>query len=398
VTLEVVVLKSYEELERWQSAWQELLQRSDAAAPTLTPDWLLSWWQVFGDSGGRNLRVGIVLERGKLVGLAPLLSRRHWYRSLLPFRRIELVGSGEDPADEICSDYVGVLAERGKEAGVASELCRALCGGEFGAWDEIVFPAMNGQTEMPELLRDALRKAGTFATTAVTNLAPYVPLPASFEAYCAALPSSRRYMIKRSRRDFERWADGEIEVEIARTPAELERGRVILEELHAERWNGQGEDGVFASERFREFHRRVLPKLLSSGALELTWLNVRGEPVAVLYNVVYGKKVYFYQSGRKLDLPRGVRPGIVMHAQAIERSIALGRTEYDFLAGASRYKLELSLARRPIVELRAARPKAVETMRRGAELAAARVRSLRAGFRRLQDRTRVAISPIISSG
>jgi CelD/BcsL family acetyltransferase involved in cellulose biosynthesis len=98
-----------------------------------------------------------------------------------------------------------------------------------------------------------------------------------------------------------------------------------------------------------------MPALLEKGALELAWLEVAGAPVAIAYNIVWNEKVYFYQSGRRVDLPGRVRPGIVLHARAIQHAIESGRREYDFLNGATRYKRQLSLASRPLVRVRVAR-------------------------------------------
>jgi CelD/BcsL family acetyltransferase involved in cellulose biosynthesis len=116
-------------------------------------------------------------------------------------------------------------------------------------------------------------------------------------------------------------------------------------------------------------------------SLDLLWLVVRGEPIAASYNIVFGNKVYFYQSGRRMDVPKTVRPGIAMHALAIQRSIEHGRREYDFLQGASRYKRDLAHASRALVTLRAVAPhlraRAVETARMMAERAIARVRARR---------------------
>jgi CelD/BcsL family acetyltransferase involved in cellulose biosynthesis len=122
-----------------------------------------------------------------------------------------------------------------------------------------------------------------------------------------------------------------------------------------------------------------MPELFRRGALELAELCARGEPVAALYNVVWKDKVYFYQSGRRADLPGKLRPGIVAHALAIRASIEAGRREYDFLAGAARYKMDLALATRPLVEVRVAQKSLREAMREGAKRAAKRLEELRAG-------------------
>jgi CelD/BcsL family acetyltransferase involved in cellulose biosynthesis len=206
---------------------------------------------------------------------------------------------------------------------------------------------------------------------------PFVPLPESFDAYLAALPPSARYLVRRSLRDFEKWAAGADRVERAATPEDVEQGAAILRGLHAERWTESGDGGAFASPRFASFHARAMPELWQNQELELLWLTVSGEPIAALYNVVKNGVVYFYQSGRRLDLPRGIRPGIVLHAHAIRGAIEAGRREYDFLAGTSRYKLDLALATRPLVSLRVTRPSVVETLRSVTQAGLNAARSLR---------------------
>jgi CelD/BcsL family acetyltransferase involved in cellulose biosynthesis len=149
--------------------------------------------------------------------------------------------------------------------------------------------------------------------------------------------------------------------------AELERGSAVLRALHGERWSASGRRGAFASRRFRAFHDQVMRALLAAGALELSWLSVRGEPVAALYNFSWNGKVYFYQSGRKLDVPTSVRPGIVAHVFAIRRAIEAGRLEYDFLGGASQYKRKLATAARPLLSVRAVRSPVLERARSALE-------------------------------
>ena len=192
-------------------------------------------------------------------------------------------------------------------------------------------------------------------------------LPASWDDYLASLPSAGRYLVTRSLRVFDEWADGGAELHEARTASELDAGKRVLAALHGERWGRSGRTGAFRSPRFAAFHDEVMQRLLAEGALELLWLTVRGDPVAVVYNIMWKGKVYFYQSGRKIEVPKGVRPGIVMHARAIERAIAAGRREYDFLAGASQYKMQLATATRPLLRVRAVRSPVLELARRAAD-------------------------------
>jgi CelD/BcsL family acetyltransferase involved in cellulose biosynthesis len=109
-----------------------------------------------------------------------------------------------------------------------------------------------------------------------------------------------------------------------------------------------------------------MDRLFDEGALDLSWLSVRGRPVAASYNVVWNGKVHFYQGGRTLDVPKNVRPGIVLHAHAIRRAIESGQSEYDFLAGTSQYKLDLATHVRRMAHLRAVRSRIKERVRSAA--------------------------------
>ena len=289
---------------------------------------------LFGPLDRRELATVLVRDGARLVGLAPLLARPVRDRIGVPLRRLEPLGTGEDERDEVCSDYVSVIAERGEERAVASEVASALASGALGAWDELLLPSMNGDSAMPVHLASALRDEGAVVEPSVTGLAHYVRLPSSWDDYLASLSSSRRYFLRRSVRDFEKWADGTARVERVATRDDLARGVAVLASLHGERWSRDGHDGAFASDRFRAFHEAVMPELLDAGALELAWLVAHGEPVAAVYNIAWGGVVHFYQSGRSVRVPSEVRPGIALHAYAIEEAIAAGRREYDFSRGA----------------------------------------------------------------
>jgi CelD/BcsL family acetyltransferase involved in cellulose biosynthesis len=380
------ILTDVSQLEGLVPAWRRLLAGSTHAEPVRTPVWLLAWWRQFGASDRRSLRV-VTLEDagGDLVGLVPLTLRAASHRRAIPVRRVELLGTGEDEADEIASDYVGGLTLAGREEDVARATADALVDRWLGEWDELRLPAMSGDDPLVPRLAEALRARGLAAGVTRSGEAHFIPLPATWEGYLEQLTKAQRYGIKRSLRELDAWAgEGGWRLRSAVTPADLVEGRRVLHRLHAERWRAAGRGGVFASRRFRRFHDEVMPRLWAGedgASLDLLWLEVRGEPIAAAYNVVFGGKVYFYQAGRRLDVPRALRPGIALQALAIRRSIEAGMREYDFLQGASRYKRELALATRSLVTLRAVAPhfrgRAVEAARLLAERAIARVREAR---------------------
>ena len=131
-TPSMVVVTDAVEAEALRPAWSDLQERCARNELAQSPDWLLTWWRTFGGVHGRQLRLGLFYDADRLVGLAPLLARRHWYRGCLPFRRLELLASGEPDLDGIYSNHIGMLAEQGAEANVATRLVESLNAGVFG--------------------------------------------------------------------------------------------------------------------------------------------------------------------------------------------------------------------------------------------------------------------------
>lgn len=341
--------------------WEALLNRADLDTPAVSPLWFDAWWRVFG--ANRQLRA-VAVRRGKrLVGLAPLGLRVRWLAPGLPIRRLELLPSGEPIADEIASDEIGVLAERGAEQDVAHFTAERIASGSLGGWDELVMPALSMNSLLVPLLTSSLEQTGLLSRLDVVSGSPYIPLASSWDGYLTQLRSGPRRRLLRALDRFGRWAGSSSTLHTAETQSELDEGAAILRQLHQARWRAVGRPGAFASPRFSAFHQEVMPRLLERGALELSWLVARGRPVAALYNIHWNGKVHFYQSGRLPDLPAEVQPGLVIHALAIQRAISLGRREYDFLAGGARYKLELALATRPIGRIRVMRARWLERAR-----------------------------------
>ena len=346
------VLSDLTELERIRGEWEQLLEQSSGHFPSLTPTWALAWWRVFGPEAGRRLRALVVRDGRAIVGLLLLVARRSMYRRFLPLQRLEILASGEDEVDEIYSEYLGPIAVTGREDEVAAALVRHL-DDDRQSWHEILMTALDEQSPVVRALPAAFSARGLACESQIVARCPFIALPKSWDEYLAALSSDNRYMVRRSLRDFERWAGKNWKVEVARGHADLAPGKAILQRLHEHRWK---DDGAFASCLFSRFHDLVMPELLDRGELDLRWLVVNGERIAASYCVAHDNRLYYVQGGRATDVPKGVRPGIVLHLHTIRAAIEAGRLEYDFLGGDARYKDQLSTAVRPLIELRVMRP------------------------------------------
>jgi CelD/BcsL family acetyltransferase involved in cellulose biosynthesis len=186
---------------------------------------------------------------------------------------------------------------------------------------------------------------------------PFAALPDSWQDYLTSLASKERRNLLRKIRAFEAWAARDIRFEHATTGERLGEGFAILEKLHEERWAAAGTPSSFAAPRWKQFHERVIPELAALGAVDLSWLAVQDRPIAACYCLVWHGKFRAYQTGRRMNLPTGISPGIVLHAHQLRRAIELGGEEYDFggVGSPARYKRELAPCQRSLVELRIAR-------------------------------------------
>lgn len=377
--LRVVPVTRESELRPLIDAWWDLAARNACDRPAQSPLWLLAWWKVFGGLDNRQLSVALVYDGNQLVGIAPFLRRLLWYRRLIPYRRLEFLATGEQTRDEIRSDYLGVIFEPGYEQRVIDALADQWVREFPGSFDDIVLSPLDGDLPIWNYTARALSERGFLVEMQTLPPAPYIRLPNSWDGYLKSLSGTDRYFVNRSIRDFERWTAGaEVTVERVKSSADLARGKEVLTKLHETRWRAAGQSGVFSSHLFKGFHDAVMPLLLDRGALELVWLNVSGEPVAVLYNLIWGNKTLAYQSGRALGLPKGARPGIILHLRMIREAIEAGRTEYDFLSGTSEYKAKMSNASRSVIGIRASQAPLRDLACAGLERGAAVVRAYRA--------------------
>ena len=366
-----------DDLPSLASAWQELLEASAAPQPMCAPNWLITWWQVYGRD--RQLRVGLFYDGDCLVGLAPLCRRTYWYRPAIPFRRLEFLGSDVDENDGVCSEYQSLIIRQGYEARVLESFVPALDRGAFGSWDECVLSAMDRDSDLTAALTRSLSRLNASVEMTPTGVSPFLKLPGSWEEYLRRFNKKKRQSFTYALRDFHDWAGADWKRHIAETPAQLAEGLRILIELHRERWQAEGHAGAFESPRFQRFHEHYARLAMEQRQLMLLWVTARGAPVAALYAFVANGRAYFYQCGRTLRTPAKVRLGIVMVILALQEAMVRGLAEFDFLGGEAQYKSLFAQDERRLCQIRGARRGLLEFSRIMARKTLHLARSMRRG-------------------
>ncbi len=364
--------------------WNGLLEQSLSDTIALTHQWLFTWWNIFGE--GRELYILLVRDAGEVIGIAPLVKRR-LFRLGLPYRRLEFLATGEEAADEICSNYLDFILRRGRE----EEILQAIF--DFlkieNGWDELLLKELAASSPTVPLLEKLGSAHKLKCDTQPDGESIYLPLPDTWESLLASFDKRDR---GHCRRDLERSRQPDCSLDVFDAPENFSDGFDALVELHQNLWTSRGEPGAFASEKFTHFHRDVIAKLLSPKQVQLFILRFENKPFAGVYAFFYKGTAFFYQSGYAAGGPFH-SPGTLIRNFAMQHAITEGIREWDFLkAEPGSYKYRWSKHTRSFVQMRLAKPHFKESVFTVLCRVVDRLRPVKRALKRRLHRQKVLLS------
>ena len=381
--MRITLARQLEHLEPHKDQWD----RMAAGVPTRSWGWLASWWQTFGQGdygpsvpgkmGRRGLRghlfVPCVMDDcGKLIGLAPWYVQRHPVFG----RVIRWLGSGA-----VCSDYLSLLCEPGREISVASAIAEYLwrdagrspsSGCEAApSWDLLELEAVEKDDLPVSCLVEQLARRGCVLNPRPAPNCWRIALPEAWEEYLSRFSRKRRAHARKmlatyieSGRASLHWADG---------AESLSQALDILIDLHQRRRQQLGQPGCFASPTMTAFVRQAAQSLAPTGQLATCWLELDGQPVAAEYLLLGSQTVYSYQSGMAPEMIEH-EPGKLMNLLMIRWAIQHGYQSYDLMRGDEPYKQALHAEPVPTVSFRVVPPRSAARVRDGLWRAGRRIK------------------------
>ncbi len=298
-------ISQLDELQALAGDWIDLWPRC-SVTPFQRPEWLLSWLEAF-----RPAELCVIAGRAgtRLVGLAPMfIYTRDGQRVLVP------VGAG-------ITDYLDWLID---PAAIEEFIPAAFRELEMSPWD--VLELLDLPCHSP-----LLRKAETHSNPC--NVCPGVPIPPGAD-FNQVVPSRQRRNLCNARNRIYRAGYWKVEVANRDTLPEF---LSTLFRLHRTRWAEQGESGVLADPRVRDFHMRSAPRLLQSGILRFYGIRLEGQLIAVLHTLVDRVRVYCYLQGFDTCCAE-FSPGMLLLEAVVRDAIQEGKSRVDFLRGKEPYK------------------------------------------------------------
>lgn len=327
-----------------ESEWNDLLQRSYADTIYLTWEYLSTWWEVYG--AGHALWILTARDSSqRLVGLAPLsIGPGSGARQLM--HELKILGG----RCESTSEFLDFMIERGRETEIAAHFMQTIQAGQGPKWNLLSLPLTLADSPAMKVARAALEQWGLPRTR--EREAPYCSFPETWEKFLQTRSAKFRSTIRNRLKKLH--SQHVVELKIGGEDLALDEALLHIIKLNSNRWGTAGE--AFHTLKFLEFHRRLIPRLAARGWLALMVLMVDGKAAAGRYDFLYGGKIWGFQGGWDAAYAR-LSIGTVMNALAFQWAIEKhGVREYDFGAGACRYKSEWSNGTRRLLTTCMAHP------------------------------------------
>lgn len=301
--------------------WNSLLARSAFNSIFLTWEWQTAWWDCLGT--GEVIIVAFRAMSGDLVGIAPLFCVQ---TEAGP--QLQLVGCAD------VADYLDIIIAAGFEVEVYTAFLRFLTGPEAPAWHSVHLCNLHESSLSHRLLPESAGAVGLLAAVAAVDVAPYLVLPATFDAYLESLDKKQRHELRRKL--------GKIERETSSwrcftAPEQEDRVEWVNRFIDLHRLASAGKS-EFMTDQMSAFFQRLGRDLAAAGWLQLAFIEIEGQLAATLFNFDYDGRIWVYNSGFDPQAFPALSPGIVLNARLIEHAILSGHRVYDFLRGDEVYK------------------------------------------------------------
>jgi CelD/BcsL family acetyltransferase involved in cellulose biosynthesis len=247
------------------------------------------------------------------------------------------------------SDYLDVIAVKGREAEVTGAFCGAIREMRGAAWDVLELSDVLEGSRTIETLAKAFPDARFEHELTARYRCPFQPLETgqSFDDFLKSTARRDNYLRRA------RWLAKQpgFAMEKTTAPNGLVRPMAEFFRLHDLRWAADGGSQGIRGPSVEAFHRDATQYLAERGWLRLYTLRIEDQALASVYGIAHRNSFIFYQSGYDPHWA-SKSVGLVLLGETFRDAIESRVTEYDFLRGTEPYKADWVKQERRTVRLR----------------------------------------------
>lgn len=319
--LRVLVFASETGLIPFLAAWDALALA--CKRPFCAPAWMLAWWH-FAASGNSSLRVAVVIDGERVIGIGPFFAQLSH-----KLNELRLLSAG-------FAHRIGPLALPGDEERVAKALAEALAASHPRP-ASVVFEGVDAEDRWPELVAKAWPGRGARVRTDLVMEAPAIDLDRSYETW---LERRTRNFRKLERRTGRRLEEAGVSSRIAADDEAVE----ALLRLHRLRWEERGGSGL---ERSAELVIAEAARRMEEGRLEIVLLEGPDGPISAELMLRTGSTAVVWATGFDPAWAR-FAPGLQVRSVTLRHAAEQGVDLVDLGGGGDEYKARMSDRDMPI--------------------------------------------------
>ena len=333
--------------------WKQLDERIGQGALMSCYEWTQTWLKHYGDFVPHRFVAGRC--DGRVCGICLVTQGVGQKDGPIAIETRHLGTAGEPEADSVCVDYNRLLVEEPWRSEFINGVADIVLSDPD--WDEFRLDGF-----LPDEIDPLVNQSDVFQLRERASL--YFDLKSARQLSNSAISRLGNSTKKTIRKNLK--AYGTLTEEWAESVEQAESIFDDLVRLHQARWNAVGEPGVYASERFLNFHRDLISKLVGTGQVVLFRVSRGDQVVGCVQLLIDRNRALCYQGG-SAAYDDTSSPGLVVDYLCIEQCLRRGFDAYDFLGGDTFHKRRLSTDSNQLVWASRRRPRfksaALDTLR-----------------------------------
>ncbi len=317
------IINDTQEFQNLQNTWDELYRGNANHTPYQSWEWNFSWWQHFG--GKEALRLIVIEEQGRVLGIAPLVRRKTFLG--WPLAHLGFIGQKR-------TDYLDFIVLAGAEAVFFRELREALKSMQQ-EWEFVELKDVpEDSANWTPLFREISEAFPVFELD-LQRVCVTVPLTHDWESFLQTLGKRTRKDVGYDRRYLEK--NFATEYKIFTNSSAVFEGFRDLAQIYQARWVEEKGASRLAESNVAQFENEICEKFSRRGDFRLYLMYANGKPAAGLSGYVKNNKLYGDIYAHVPELHK-FSVGNVLLGRAIEDCISLGLKELDLSRGEEAYK------------------------------------------------------------
>ncbi len=318
-------LSSYEEFRGIKEAWGDLVARSKADNVFLTYEWADSYIRNF--CNGNELIILTVFDDDELVGIAPLMVRRHGLR-WFSVKSICFIGT-------TVSDRMDFIIDGPREKYVMPIMDYLI--NIDSDWDFLDFHEIAGSSGTAEAIEKWVKLRDLKSVSGPWDRSFFIKLNGNVDFVLKKVSKKFHRKTKklnkgvRANLEFRRYMHNEVKENLF----------YEIQFIASRSWKGIRYKSVFLKHGIRDFHKDIFLEFADSGCLDISILRMGDTPIAYIYNFLYNGRLYNYSIEFDSRYSH-MSPGTMLMLWSIENAISKGIKEIDFGRGEEEWKTRLT--------------------------------------------------------